>query len=200
MTSAAYVDGRAARKAATRDAIADALLDLLREGNLRPRAKEIAARAGTSVRSLYVHFDDLEDLFWVAARRHVERIRALLEPVPATGTLEARARAVMAQRGRIHEQVGPVGRAARIQAPSSPTLSHEMARVRRVSRSDLERVFAPELDRLDPQTREARLAVLEVLTGFDSWDHLRTQSRLDVADACAAAEHAIVGLLRGAPA
>ena len=44
-------------------------------------AKAIAERAEVSVRSVYVHFDDLEDLFCVAAKRHFARIAPMLAPV-----------------------------------------------------------------------------------------------------------------------
>jgi hypothetical protein len=42
-------DGRRQRSARSRDAVVDAILELLREGNLRPGADEIAARAGAKI-------------------------------------------------------------------------------------------------------------------------------------------------------
>src|ERR1044072_5768679 len=68
----AATDGRSARAARTRDAVVEALLSLLDEGNLRPTARQVAERAGVSLRSVYVHFDDLEDLFTAAAHRFFE--------------------------------------------------------------------------------------------------------------------------------
>src|SRR4051794_7539538 len=75
-------DGRTARSQRTRDSVVEALLDLLNAGNPRPTAREIAEQAGVSLRSVYVHFDDLEDLFLAATGRHLERILPLLEKVP----------------------------------------------------------------------------------------------------------------------
>ena len=46
MATAPVTDGRSARSQRTRNAVVDALLELNREGNLRPTAKEIAERAG----------------------------------------------------------------------------------------------------------------------------------------------------------
>ena len=61
-TEPAGGDGRASRAARTRIAVVDALLALNEKGNLRPTAREIAAEAGVSLRSIYVHFDDVESL------------------------------------------------------------------------------------------------------------------------------------------
>ena len=74
-------DGRVSRAARTREAVVDALLALNDRGVLRPTARDIAAEAGVSLRSLYVHFDDLESLFVAAGQRHTERLLAQLPPL-----------------------------------------------------------------------------------------------------------------------
>jgi AcrR family transcriptional regulator len=165
--------GRRARSERTRDAIADALLDLLGEGSLRPTAKEIAARAGVSLRSVYVHFDDLEDLFCVAASRHFARIAPMLDPVPTTGPVELRADALVRRRIRLYAKIGPVGRATQLQAPFSPTLQRIVRDAHERSRHELERVFASELDVLPADRRAGVLAILDVLTGPGAWETLR---------------------------
>jgi len=168
-----HVDGgRAAQKAATRDAIADAVLDLIAAGDLRPTAREIAARAGISVRSVYVHFDDLEDLFAVAARRHVERIAPLLEEVPADGPLRDRAEGLVRRRIELYDQIGLVGRAAQLQAPFSPTLAVIVADAERYTADEAARVFGRELARMSPARRHDTMAMLDVVLGFDAWQRL----------------------------
>jgi AcrR family transcriptional regulator len=169
----APTDGRAARSAKTRDAIADAMLDLLADGRPRPTAKEIADRASVSVRSVYVHFDDLEDLFCVAAKRHFARIAPMLAPVPTTGTVEERAHALVRQRARIYTEAGAVGRATRLHAEFSPTLARILRDSRRRSRADLERVFGGELEGQSDAQRTNALALLDVLTGPGTWEALR---------------------------
>src|SRR3954447_22420453 len=83
MTSTQTVDGRSARAQRTRDSVVDAVLDLVATGQTRPTAREIADAAGISVRSVYVHFDDLDDLFRAAADRHFPRPRS--PPLRADG-------------------------------------------------------------------------------------------------------------------
>ncbi len=142
------IDGRAARKAATRAAIADALLDLVVAGNLRPTAREIAARAGVSLRSVYHHFDDLEDLFCVAARRQLDRISPLLGRAATQGTLAERAADLVRRRAVLYERFGPIRRATELQAPFSPTLQRLASNAQERGRAELARVFAIELDRI----------------------------------------------------
>src|SRR5262245_49671078 len=164
MATAPVTDGRSARSQRTRNAVVDALLELNREGNLRPTAKEIAERAGVSLRSVYVHFDDLEDLFLAAAKRHVELVSGMFVQVPDTGPLHSRAETLVRMRSRIYEDVGNVLKAAALQEPFSATLAHWLAAGRKLSQHDLERVFAAELDVLPPDERSRRLAILLVLT------------------------------------
>ncbi|MGH8977308.1 MAG: TetR/AcrR family transcriptional regulator [Acidimicrobiia bacterium] len=173
MATAPVTDGRSARSQRTRSAVVDALLELNRSGNLRPTAREIAAGAGVSLRSVYVHFDDLEDLFLAAAKRHAELVSGMLVEVPASGPLRSRAETLMRMRSRIYEEVGNVRRAAELQAPFSPKLEHWLAAGRAAGRRDLERVFARELDRLPRDVRKRRLATVVALTSSQTWDQLR---------------------------
>ena len=78
------VDGRSARAQRTRDSVVNAVLELAGTGDARPTAKEIADCAGISVRSVYVHFEDLDDLFRSAAARHFEQMASILQPVDAS--------------------------------------------------------------------------------------------------------------------
>jgi len=192
VTSAPVADGRSARKAATRDAIADALLDLLAEGHLRPTAREIAARAGISLRSIYVHFDDLEDLLCVAARRHFTRIAPMLEPTPTTGSMRARAENLVQHRVNLYANLGAIGRATQLQAPFSPTLERIVRDARARSKKEIERLFAPELEALAPARRASAVAVIEVLVGSHAWEALRDVHNLDVRTAMTAVVDAVL--------
>jgi AcrR family transcriptional regulator len=195
MTTAPVTDGRSARSLRTRSAVVDALLELLQGGNLRPTAREIASRAGVSLRSVYVHFDDLDDLFLTAARRQIELVSGLLVEVPTTGRLRDRADTMMRVRGRIYDQISAVRRAADVQRPFSPALAKYLDAVRDAARASLLRVFATELDRLDEPTRTARVAVLDVLTAAEAWDHLRLVDGMDAPTVRATIADHIVYLL-----
>jgi AcrR family transcriptional regulator len=192
------VDGRAARKAATRAAIADALLDLITEGNLRPTAREIAARAGISLRSVYHHFDDLEDLFCVAARRQFDRIAPLLGPAIEDGDLYERAGDVLRRRAELFERLGAIRRATELQAPFSPTLQRLVVNAQTRGREELERVFAPELAACSPEVRARLVAAIDALTAGATWDLLRERHNLSAEDARRTMTEAVIALLERA--
>ncbi len=193
--SSAPPPGRSARSQRTRAAVVDALLDLLRDGNLRPTAKEIAERAGTSLRSVYVHFDDLEDLFCAAASRAVTRIAALAAVLGPTGALDERLDAFVAQRARIYEGLGEVRHAAMLQEPFSPTLAALLAEGRRRTLIEFETVFAPELAALDADTLATTVAACDALGSGASWDHWRHHQGHSVEAASAALRHGLHRLL-----
>ena len=173
MTSAPTVDGRSARAQRTRDSVVNAVLELANSGQVRPTAREIAECAGISVRSVYVHFDDLDDLFRAAAARHFEQMSTLLKPVDVTLALNERIAAAANQRVAIHENFGAVRRAAEQWAPLSPALADVLRTGREVSRQDIERLFGAVLTgRAD---HDIALGALTLLLGANAWDSLREQ-------------------------
>ena len=121
--SAAPIDGRAARAARTREAIVDATVALVEEGDLRPTAPRIAERAGVSVRSVFQHFDDLPALHTAVVDRVVERLAeagGAGRPGPA-----ARRRAsttFVSHRADLLEAVTPFRRAAAVHGPFAPEI------------------------------------------------------------------------------
>lgn len=180
MVTETAVDGRSARATRTREAVVAALLALLDEGDLRPTARRVADRAGVSLRSVYVHFDDLEDLFCAAARQQFAKMAELIQSLPADGPLDDRLDAFVDQRARVLETGDAVRRAAVLQAPFSPTLARVLDMGRRAGRAEVERVFAPELDRYGPDERQRMVAALATVAGAPTWESLRTAELLDV--------------------
>lgn len=196
-TPAPVTDGRSARSQRTREAVVDALLALIGDGNPRPTAREIAERANVSLRSVYVHFDDLEDLFVAVAQRQMALVASMLTPIAPDAPLAERIASMASQRARIFEVVGPVRRAAELQAPTSPTLSKLMARLRDGSRDGMSELFAPELDRLPPEERRIRLAALDALLCPSGWDIMRGTHGLTFEEAEQAIVDGTTALLSG---
>jgi TetR/AcrR family transcriptional regulator, regulator of autoinduction and epiphytic fitness len=173
VAATSLTDGRSARAARTRDAVVEALLSLLDDGNFRPTARQVADRAGVSLRSVYVHFDDLEDLFTAAAHRHFERVRELIERIPDQGPLATRIDLFTRQRERIHEVSAQVRRAAMLQEPFSPALAEVLALARKLSRAEIELVFGSELNRRQGTDRERLVIELDMLSSASVWETLR---------------------------
>jgi len=192
MTTTPIVDGRSARAQRTRDSVVDAVLALVVDGNARPTAREIAERAGISVRSVYVHFDDLDDLFRSAADRHFASLADLLVPIDAELPLPERVHASIEQRAQVHERASGVRRAAEQWAPQSPALAEVLRQGRVIGWQDVERLFGPALrGRVDG---DVALSAITTLLGAESWDNLRDQG-LSVAAAREVLVHAVSRLL-----
>lgn len=170
----AHIDGRTLRSLRTREAIVDATIGLLADGDLRPTAPRVADRAGVSVRSVFQHFDELERLHAAVAERLVDRAALLLVPVPADLPLDERLGRFVAQRTALLEAVTPVRRAAEVHGPFSAEITARLRDGQAFLRAELEQTFAPELDGLPESERGLVLDGLDLVLGWKTWDALRT--------------------------
>jgi AcrR family transcriptional regulator len=178
-------DGRLTRAARTRASVVEALLTLNERGHLRPTARDIAAEAGVSLRSLYVHFDDLEALFVAASHRHAERLAAVLPPLVVDGSFEERFEAFVERRRVINEFGAGVRRAALLQEPFSPAVSQAMSVGRQRMRHEVGRAFAPEIAAAQAEDAARLPPALDIATGPATWESLRTHQGLTADEAAA---------------
>jgi AcrR family transcriptional regulator len=169
-------DGRAARAQRTRLAVADALLNLIEEGDLRPTSKSIAERAGVSERTIFQHFEDLETLFSVAASRVGDRILKSLDYISAEGPFEERLRLYLDELAYLHESMTPVRRSSRLHEPFSPVIDGALSWWRETLRRGIERVFERELSRWDGDERRDVLEALALSVTWSSWENMRKHS------------------------
>jgi len=171
---------------------------LLSEGELRPTAPRIAARAGISLRSVFQHFPDMEAIFSALADRQTARIRSLGQPIAPEGPLDERVAAFVAQRARIFETIAPVRRAALLMEPFSPEIARRLRGARAVGRREVERVFVVELPARAPTARRELLAALDVAGSWSTWESLRTQQGLSIDRARRVMARMLAALLNGA--
>jgi TetR/AcrR family transcriptional regulator, regulator of autoinduction and epiphytic fitness len=196
--AAPMIDGRNARAERTREAVATALLDLMQRGVLRPTATQVAARAGVSERAVFRHFDDLESLFAIVAHRQIQRIAPGLSAAAPEGPLAQRIDALVTQRAALYERITPVRRAALLQEHFSKVVAQRLTWSRDALRTEMRRVFAPELSRLPTAARREVLDALGVAASWSVWENLRRHARLPKARAQRAVVRIIATLLGGA--
>jgi TetR/AcrR family transcriptional regulator of autoinduction and epiphytic fitness len=189
------VDGRTLRAERTRQAITDAHIALLEEGDLRPTAERIAERAGVSLRALWTNFKDMEGLFAAAGERLRGRQRAEHRPIPADLPLGERIERYCAQRARMLELIAPAARAARLREPFSAQLRKDRAWYLHTAREELETLFAVELAAAGPGRGEVLDALTAVVT-FAGWSVWRDELHLEVPAATAVLRRAVSALLR----
>jgi TetR/AcrR family transcriptional regulator, regulator of autoinduction and epiphytic fitness len=190
-------DGRTVRAERTRQALVDALLALLEEGDVQPTAERIAARAGVSERSLFQHFADREALYQAVALQQYERIASTLEAIDVTLPLPERIDAFVEQRARVLETITPVRRAALLLEPSSEVVSGWLQSARRQKAREVERVFRPELEEIGQPERGLVVAALVAASAWTSWESLRAHQRLSADRSRGAMHAALTALLAG---
>lgn len=178
------IDGRTARAQRTSQAVVDALLSLIEDGDLRPTGPRIAERAGVSLRSVFQHFNDLESLFAALGSREIERLSELTHRLPTDQPLEARIEAFVAQRSRILEAISPVRRASLLQEPFSAELRQTRDAIFTLARAEVARLFRAELAAAGAD-REILLDALDAVSSWSFWDALRSHQGLEPAAAAA---------------
>jgi AcrR family transcriptional regulator len=184
-------DGRVRRGARNREAILQALFELVQAGALRPTAEQVAERAGVGARTVFRHFADMESLHAGMAARVRREVQPLAEGPPASGTLEERARALVQRRAAVYERIGPFRRSDSLHRWGSPFLQREHAGMVRRLRADLLRAL-PEAEQAAAPLVEA----LDLVASFEAWDRLRVDQRLGRERAQAAMECALLALVR----
>jgi TetR/AcrR family transcriptional regulator, regulator of autoinduction and epiphytic fitness len=195
MPQLARLDGRLARSARTREAVVNALLDLLNEGDLRPTAARIAERAGISLRLVFHHFDDLETIYSELARIQTERVKHLATPVPPDLPLARRIEQFCIQRGRVLETISPVRRSAVLIEPFRPALARQLKHARDLKRAAAIAAFAPELSQLDGDELRSTVAALDLATSWVAWEQMRRHQGMSETEARRTMATAIRALL-----
>ncbi|MCB1038327.1 MAG: TetR/AcrR family transcriptional regulator [Acidimicrobiales bacterium] len=175
------IDGRTARAVRTRDAIVEATIGLIDEGDLRPTGPRIAERAGVSVRSIFQHFDDLDALFAAVGERVVVRVAGIIAHIDPGMALHDRIDAFVHQRTSVHESLTPILRAARVHAASSEVIQGQFERGHDFQRLQVAEVFGPEVAAAADGT--VLLNALIATLAWPTWELLRAGQGLSVAQA-----------------
>jgi TetR/AcrR family transcriptional regulator, regulator of autoinduction and epiphytic fitness len=169
-------DGRLLRGERTRRHIAQAMIELIEEGNPRPTARLIAERAGVSLRLVFHHFDDVDEVFQEGAVIQAQRHWKKVVPIPATGAVAQRADAVSRQRRQLYVAITPVRRAFIARSADGGTTGQILEIARRLLREQLAQTFEPELAAAGSDS-ELLLDAIESVTSWEVWDTLRLGRR-----------------------
>jgi len=174
------IDGRVARGERTRSAIADALYELLREGQTEASARAIAERAGVSLRSVFQHFDDIDAVYAEVAARQEHAIRPFLSPVDSTVPLIERIDRLVAQRDDMYAIVAPIRHAVNAHRPArtSQFVREGLMRLNRAQREQVAGTFPREI-----ASDERLLLQVDVCLSFDTWNQFTTEHGLSRAAA-----------------
>ena len=176
-------DGRVARGQRTRRSVAEALMQLLRDGESDPTAKAVARRAGVSLRLVFHHFADMDDLYQFVGALQLRRQWADMPQLSPKLSLSTRIERTIAHRAALFEETSEVRRALVCRAPTCPGVGQALAASDDLFREDLKATFAPELTGLPATSRAEYLGALDTGTSWEVWERLRTTSGVAVQDA-----------------
>jgi AcrR family transcriptional regulator len=176
--SVTRVDGRVLRGLRNRQSLIDACYALTAETLEAPRAIDIAERAGVSVRSLFQHFSDLDELRAAVVEEMCHRAleHLLLENDLTSPSLRLHARLEHTLRVRttLWEMLGPLRQLDMLRdgGDRHRRIVGPITQLRAVLRDHLRIAFAAEISAM-PLEDELALTALQATLSEANWDHLR---------------------------
>lgn len=171
-------DGRRLRRENSRQQVIAAMMALVREGMISPRAEDVAARSGVGLRTVFRLFNDMESLYgemMLAIRREIDPMRSAV--LTATDPDEKLVELVE-KRAEIFETIAPFQRSARAIRHGSAMLQEDHARLCGMLRKSLALNIATPTDIPRPH-----FDALDVVMGIEVWLRFRDDMKLGVAEA-----------------
>ena len=154
----------------------DALVELTTEGEDDPSIDDIADRAGVSYRSVYRYFKDRSEMMDAATDRAMAWIQPLLlnagGPVEPDAPLDHRIDALVDARAEVYAQVAELVRNAMIQSFSNRRINEAFREARRLSRNQVAKQFAAELEVFSEAERELRITGIDSSLSFETIDYI----------------------------
>ncbi len=190
-------DGRHARRDRNKDAVVDAYLAMVRDGNPRPSIADVADRSGVSHRSVFRYFADKDEL----ARTAIERQHAFVGPlvvltVGPGASFAERIQRFVDRRLELFDVLAPVARLSRTLVQLQPVVAAELTTSRRYLRAQITHVFQAEFAALSADEARRAAAAIDVLCSFESVELLRFDQEFSTVDTAAVIARSIRALLR----
>jgi AcrR family transcriptional regulator len=186
------VDGRHHRSLVTRRKIVEALMALIREGDLVPTAEQVALRASVGLRTVFRHFDDMDTLY----REVASSVDAMVMPAVnarfQASSWQDRLLESVARRGALYDRIAAFHLASQIRRHESAYLDAVLVRSARYQRDLLCRLLPPKVMAKAPVVEG-----LVMVQSIDSWVCLRREQGLSAADAMAVIRQATQALIVG---
>lgn len=171
------LDGRRQRSDASRRKIAQAMIDLMREGEADPSADQVAERAGVGRRTVFRLFSDMEGVFREMHAIMTARLTPeFARPLTAT-TWRGRLDELIERRAKTFEQMLPIKTAADARRYTSNFLKTEHKNITRLQRQALLAVLPATL------ARNEVLEALDLTLSFEAWRRLRYEQGLGLKQA-----------------
>ena len=191
----AVADGRRKRGDQSRRQIVDAMISLVREGEMSPSAAQVAERANVGLRTVFRHFDEMEILYREIAEVTRARIMpAAMKPYAGRDWRE-NLDELVARRIALYEDIMPLKVAGSVLRFRSPFLMADYTEDLRLERKTLRQILPEKI----AEDRDLFRA-LEMVTSFQAWRRLRQDQGLGLAEATRVLNRLVEGLVPAAQA
>jgi len=188
-------DGRRKRGDESRRKIVDAMIALVREGQMSPSAAEVAERADVGLRTVFRHFEEMEVLFREIAEVTRARILPTLGKPYAGATWRERLGELVSRRIALYEDIMPLKVAGSVLRFRSPFLMQDYNEHLRMERRTLKQVLPDNI--VDDRDL---FRSIEMVTSFQAWRRLRQDQALSLHEATRVIHRLVDGVLSGVPA
>ena len=189
-TTTASKDGRQQRSMRSRQSIIDAMIALMKEGELMPTAQSISDTAGVSIRSVFRHFSEL-DLLYAEVDKALRPIYSKhFKMQMAEGPLTSRLASAVKCRVDTYAESGYVTRASRVLMTRSSFVQGNFEKMEQSLHKELLRIV-PEVAALSDDD----LALITSFLSFDYIERLHSCQKLPLARCEALIFNLCAGLL-----
>ncbi|MBT9445052.1 MAG: TetR/AcrR family transcriptional regulator [Hyphomonadaceae bacterium] len=171
-------DGRLLRGERSRQQIVDALLKLIRSGEMSPSAAQVAQAANVSLRTVFRHFEEMDSLRMEMTAQMEAEIRPILQEPFDAPDWRGRLGQLIARRARIYEHVMPVKVAASLRRFQSAYLRKDYDRFLTLERAGLHTVLPKAVI-----SDVVLFSAIEMATSFQAWRRMRQDQGLSAAEA-----------------
>lgn len=171
-------DGRRERAADSRRRILEATLELIREGKPSPTAETISARAGVSLRTLFRHFEEMENLHIEIAALVMKDLRPILSRPMENKPWPYAFYEAIERRAEFYEALMPFNTSLQVFRHRSAALAKQHQRISTSSRELLEANFPREITQ-----DQGLMQALELILSIETWQRLREQQKLGMGEA-----------------
>lgn len=171
-------DGRRKRSERSRKSIIEAMLSLVKNGEIQPSAARVADAAGVGLRTVFRHFDDMESLYReIMKTAEEEFLPGFMTPLTGE-TWRTRLDQLISRRAKMYERIMPLKVAGGVRRFQSEFLMDSHNRFRSLERSGLVGVLPKELS-----ANSTLFSALETALCFDAWRAMRQDQELAAAQA-----------------
>jgi len=190
LDDAGSVDGRRLRAERSRRCIVEALISLIRGGEVMPSAERVSEKANVGLRTVFRHFEDMDSLYQEVADAIDAELRPLMDEPLAAPDWRGQILETIDRRTRAFEWIMPFKVQANARLLQSDFLQ---SKHRCAVDADIQRLYGimPDFVRKDATLFAAFSAALS----FDVWYRLRQDQGLDLEHAKAAVRRLVEGLI-----